>query len=285
MGVRGVEALLAVVMAARGSSFIFSKLLLEEIGSFTVLALRFGIAFLLLCVIFWRRLWRASGRVWLAGAIVGLAYFVVMSLEMTALSMADTGPVALVEHTAIVMVPLATAMLARRKPDPLWLGAGALTTFGVGLLTVPGGHISAGLIVALGGAVAYTVTIIITDRITPDTESGLAIGIIQLGVLGVLAGVTALWFESPALPTGGTQWAMMAMLVIVCTAFGFTLQPVAQARVCAERTGLLAALNPAVASVLGAVVLGERFNWLGGLGFVLVLIGITLPYLIKNSRS
>ena len=36
-----------------------------------------------------------------------------MSLELTALTMADTDPVALTEQTSIVMMPLATATLAR----------------------------------------------------------------------------------------------------------------------------------------------------------------------------
>ena len=70
---------------------------------------------------------------------------------------------------------------------------------------------------------------------------------------------------------------MLAVLVVVCTIFGFTFQPVAQARVSAEMTGILAALNPAVAAIIGALVLQEQFGWLGALAVVLILIAITLP--------
>ena len=201
---------------------------------------------------------------------------------MIALTLADTGSVALVEHTAIVMVPFATAIIARRTPSLVWVGAGVLATIGVGLLTVTGGHLSAGLLIALGGAVTYTVTIIVTDRLTPTVQDGLAIGVIQLGVLGVLALAASALTEQPTLPSGGAPWGMMVMLVFVCTVFGFTLQPVAQAHVSAERTGLLAAVNPAVASVLGAIVLAESFGWASGIGVVLILAGITVPYLAKK---
>lgn len=274
---RGLEILLALVMMARGTSFIFSKLLLETMSTFNVLALRFGIAFLVLAALFARRLYRASRKVWIAGFLIGFLYFLVMSLELTALTMADTGPVALTEHTSIVMVPLATAALARVRPNPVMLISAFLAVAGVGMLTLPGGNFSAGLLIALLGAICYTVTIIVTDRLTHSPAEGFVVGIIQLGTLALLAGIASLFLESPHLPSSPAQWGMLAVLVLVCTIFGFTFQPVAQARVSAEMTGLLAALNPAVAAIIGALVLHEQFGWLGALAVVLILIAITLP--------
>lgn len=194
-------------MMARGTSFIFSKHLLETRGSFNVLAVRFGVAFLILAVV------------------------------------------------------------------------------GVGLLTVPGGKLSVGLLVALGRAVSYAATIIITDRLTDTPEEGLAIGVIQLGSLALLAGLASAIWQIPHLPATGSQWGMMAMLILVCTIFGFTFQPVAQSRVSAEITGLMAALNPAVAAVLGAVVLHEVFGWLGLLGIGLILVAIILPALPESREE
>ena len=145
------------------------------------------------------------------------------------------------------------------------------------MLTLPGGNFSAGLLIALLGAICYTVTIIVTDRLTHSPAEGFVVGIIQLGTLALLAGIASLFLESPHLPSSPAQWGMLAVLVLVCTIFGFTFQPVAQARVSAEMTGLLAALNPAVAAIIGALVLHEQFGWLGALAVVLILIAITLP--------
>ena len=274
---RGLEILLALVMMARGTSFIFSKLLLETMSTFNVLALRFGIAFLVLAALFARRLYRASLKVWVAGFLIGFLYFLVMSLELTALTMADTGPVALTEHTSIVMVPLATAALARMRPNPVMLLSTFLAVTGVGMLTLPGGNLSAGRLIALLGAVCYAVTIIVTDRVTHSPTEGLAVGIIQLSTLALLAAIASVFVESPHLPSSLAQWGMLTVLVVVCTVFGFTFQPVAQARVSAEMTGLLSALNPAVAAIIGAVVLHEDFGWLGTLAVALILVAITLP--------
>ncbi len=53
---RRLEILLALVMMARGTSFVFSKLLLETMSTFNVLALRCGTDFLVLVALFARRL-------------------------------------------------------------------------------------------------------------------------------------------------------------------------------------------------------------------------------------
>ena len=84
--------------------------------------------------------------------------------------------------------------------------------------------------------------------------------------------------ETPQLPQSGSQWLMLAMLIIVCTGFGFTLQPMAQSHVSAARAGLFCAVSPAIAAILGVTVLGEPFGTLDVLGLVLILASIVMPY-------
>lgn len=72
---------------------------------------------------------------------------------------------------------------------------------------------------------------------------------------------------------------MLLMLVIVCTGFGYTLQPVAQSKVSIERSGLFCSINPAIATILGVIVLHEQFGILSVLGILLIIFSIMLPYL------
>lgn len=72
---------------------------------------------------------------------------------------------------------------------------------------------------------------------------------------------------------------IISVLAVVCSGFGFTLQPVAQRHVSAERAGLFCAIAPAVASLLGVVVLHERFGVLSFIGLTLILTSIMLPHL------
>lgn len=97
-----------------------------------------------------------------------------------------------------------------------------------------------------------------------------------------MAGIGTLLTEQPRLPQSGTQWLMIGVLIVVCTGFGFTLQPVAQKHVTAQRAGLFCVISPAIAAILGVVVLQEKIGIWGGIGFLLILTSIVLPYLKKE---
>ena len=73
-------------------------------------------------------------------------------------------------------------------------------------------------------------------------------------------------------------------LAVVCSGFGFTLQPVAQEGTTAERAGMFCALNPLVASVLGVVFLHEHIGIQGIVGAALILAGILLSYARPPSK-
>ena len=75
-----------------------------------------------------------------------------------------------------------------------------------------------------------------TDRLTHAGADPLLSGVVQVGFLGVLALIASFLFETPHLPGSGTEWLVVLALALVCSGFGFTLQPVAQsgAVLCAQ---------------------------------------------------
>lgn len=68
----------------------------------------------------------------------------------------------------------------------------------------------------------------------------------------------------------------VAGLAIVCTAFAFLLFFALIAEVGPVRATVITYVNPAVAALLGVLVLGERFTLGMGIGFALVLAGSVL---------
>ena len=134
----------------------------------------------------------------------------------------------------------------------------------------------------LAAALIYACAIILTARFSHESEDPLCIGVVQVGTMGVLALVASLLFESPVLPQTAPQCGMVAALALVCTCFGFTLQPLAQSRISAERAGVFCAINPAVASLLGVCVLHESIGALGLLGLVLILSAIAMPAVVRD---
>ena len=74
----------------------------------------------------------------------------------------------------------------------------------------------------------------------------------------------------------GALLAVVLALALVCSGFGFTLQPVAQSGTTADHAALFCALNPFVAAALGAVCFHEHFGIAGQLGGALILAGIVV---------
>jgi drug/metabolite transporter (DMT)-like permease len=103
-----------------------------------------------------------------------------------------------------------------------------------------------------------------------------------IGVVAVSATATALvvaplaWFARPtAVPPATTLWAMLG-LAVVCTGIAFIVFFALIGEVGPARATLITFVNPAVAVVLGAVVLGESITGATIGGFVLVLTGCWL---------
>ena len=272
---RASELLLAGVIAARATSYLFSKLILEGMGLFNLLSVRFLLAFVLLAALFFPRLRAMDRRTLRSGAVMGALYFLVMTAELSGLRRTDSSTVSFLENTAIVWVPVLSAALSRRFPEGKTMLSAALCLLGVGFLTL-GGAVGFGVGEAfcLAAALLYAAAILVTDQLTHRGIDALAAGIVQVGTIGALSLAASFLTETPRLPAGGMEWLGIVLLAVVCTGFGFTLQPVAQSGTTAERSGMFCALNPLVAATLGAVFLHETVTARTILGGGLILCGI-----------
>ena len=286
MSKRSAELLYASVIIVRATALLFSKVGLGVLEPMNLLAVRFFIAFLILVVLFGKRLIKMTRKELLYGAIIGAGFFAVMTLEMNALRHTASSMVAFLENTAIVIVPLLAAALSRKLPSRRSIVCAVITLAGVGLLTLKGGKVSLGTgeVLCIFGAVTYASVIILTEKFSRKADA-LIIGIMQIGFLALFAAVGSFVFETPILPQGGREWGAILVLAIVCTCFGFTLQPVAQRYVSTEIAGQFCALNPLTASILGIVFLDERLGAYGIIGAVLILAGILIQNLHLQRKS
>ena len=95
------EILLAAVIAARATSLLFSKIAMNGMGIFNLLAARFLMAFVLLAVVFFKRLRHIKRHTLVRGAIMGALFFLMLSTELTGLKSTPSSTVSLLENTAI----------------------------------------------------------------------------------------------------------------------------------------------------------------------------------------
>lgn len=274
---RGAEILLILVLVARSTSFVMSKVTMHAMDPFNLLGVRFLLAFLLLCIPFGKRLVKIKKKTLLKGMLVGLAFFCVMTAELFTLRLTASSTSSFLENMAIVFVPIFEAVLLRRLPKASSIIGVVVAIIGIGFLTLGGAGMTFGKGECLGvlSGILYAIAIITTDRLSHNDDS-LLIGMVQVGTIGTLGMAASFLFEQPTLPQGRMSWLMIIYLAVVCTGFGFTLQPVAQSRLTAERAGLLTAVNPMSAAVMGSIFLKERLGVTGLIGAVLIISGIII---------
>ena len=278
--------LLITVFMARGTSFLFSKTLMSGMSPMSVLAIRFILAFLILALLFHRRLLACDKRSLHGGLTLGVLYTICMIFEMFGLRLIDSGTSSLIENMAIVLVPVYTAVLTRSLPKKKTMLCALLAVTGVGFLSLSQSKIGSGgpgILLAVLAAMTYAACIMTTERVSRDADP-IAIGVIQLGTMGTLSLLICFATHSFAFPQTGTQWGMMLMLVFVCSCFGFAFQPLGQKYLPAETAAVFTVVNPMTASILGITVAGETISMFKMIGYALILLSLVL-YHVRINRS
>ena len=276
--------LLIFVFMARGTSFLFSKTLMKDMMPMSVLAVRFVLAFLILALIFHKKLLSIDKKCFKNGVILGLLYTICMIFEMYGLRLTDTGVSSLIENMAIVLVPLYVAVYTRTLPKGKTMFCAVLAVVGVGFLSLDQGRNSGGglgIVLVILAAMTYAVCILFTEKISHDSDP-VTIGVIQLGTMGFASLIISLLTGGIDIPKTGSQWTMMLVLVLVCSCFGFAFQPLGQKYLEAENAAVLTVVNPFTASVLGIAVAGERITGIKMVGYVLIL-GALIIYNLKKA--
>ena len=278
MSTTNARILLIAVFVARGTSFLFSKTLLQSMSPLSILAVRFILAFLILAVLFHKKLLHCERNSFRGGVILGVLYTICMIFEMFGLRTVDTGVSSLVENMAIIMVPVFTAVLTRTLPKKITMFCALLAVIGVGFLSLTqhsSGGSHAGMILTILAALTYAVCIMATEKVSRDAEP-ITIGIIQLGTMGVLSLIASFITGDFGMPQTGQEWILLLLLVLVCSCFGFAFQPLGQKYVAAEEAAVLTVVNPLTASLMGILIAGESLSPMKITGYVLILAALLL---------
>ena len=281
---RTADLTMVCIAMAWGTSYLFMKLGLGVLPPFTVLALRFCIAFLIVASIFFKQLnhtWRTIGN----GALLGVLTYGMCALLILGLKTTTASNAGFLTSTAVVMVPIFHAFLVRKLPDISVIVGTILTTVGISCLTLQQSLVfHSGDILCFVGAVIYAIYIILTDKLSKQ-DDGLLLGIWQIGFAGLYSSISALMFETPSLPSSTIGWVAVLGLAVLGSAFAFVAQPVAQKYTTPEHTGVLFSLEPVFAALFAFIFLHETMSGRGYLGVILVMAGVFTVSLTAKSRK
>jgi drug/metabolite transporter (DMT)-like permease len=259
-----------------GLPYLLIKIGVESMSPFVVVFIRVALAAAVLLPVALARKQISQ----LAGHWRWVIAFALVEMTFTflALTWAEERISSSLAGLLIAAVPLVAAVIAWRLGMDDRLRGMRLVGLGVGIvgvgalvgLDVTGGtwlSIAAVGITVLG----YAIGPIIVARHLSNVPS-LAVIAMALLINTVIYAPFA-WVTWPTEPVPGTAWWSVIALGLLCTAIAFILFFALIAEVGPARTTVITYVNPAVAVVLGVVVLSEPVTWGILIGFPLVLLG------------
>ena len=238
--------------------------LFAQLGALGTAGLRLSWAGLLVLVLVRPRRRDFAGRDLLVCAVLGVVTAGMVLCFMLSAARIPLGTASALEFLG----PLGVSLFGPGGGRKHWAGPAAV---GVVLLTEPwdGGIDPGGIGFALAAAVCWAAYILLTQRVGDRVTGlkGLAVSLPVAGVVGAL-------FAGPS-ELGRATWPLLLImlgLAALSTVLPFSLEFLALRRLTTSAFGTLMSLEPAIALVMGLLVLGQTPGLVPAVGVVFVVI-------------
>lgn len=215
----------------------------------------------------------ATRDLWLSA--IGVALY-----QITFFSAVRSTGVAIGTVTALGSAPALTGVVAyiinRERPTKRWFFATLVTTIGIILLSTSKGLSDfniRGFLLALGAGASYSIFAVASKRALTDGVS-ITNAMFRIFALGAI-------LSTPLLFVGNMHWLvtpkgilMIFWLGLIPTAVAYIAYAYGLSKIRASTASTLILAEPATATLLAAIVLGEAINARGWTGIVVVIIGL-----------
>ena len=273
MSTKKANLILTTCSMAWGTSYIFMKLGIEGLSPLMLMALRTGIAFLILVLIFFKRLLKVNKRLLLYSAITGFLLFTNLTPILYGLNTITASQSGFILSTTVVLVPIIHAIISRRLPEH-HVRLGIIIVL-IGMVLINGDifAVKPGTLLCMLSAFSYSINIVLNSYFTRQVDP-LALGVYQQGFTCLYSIIGLLVFGSPIFPSTALDWISVLGLALLSSAYGFVVQTVVQQYTTPENTGFLFSLEPIFAAIFSFIFLHEKLTEMGYLGAFFILAGV-----------
>ena len=231
--------------------------------------------------IFFKKVIRVDAKTLKYGAILGALLCGIFIALLYGVKHTTASTAGFLTSTTVILVPILQIFITRKLPSKKIVWGVLIVTTGLALLLIGDDfNIASGAYYCLVAALLYAIHIIVTNRFVRKVDA-LQLGIYQLGFATLFATIGTFLFETPVLPNSTIHWFAILGLALICSAYGFVMQPIAQKYTTPENAGFLFSLEPIFSAILAFIFLHENMGLQGYFGALLILAGV----LIANATS
>ncbi len=273
------EGVLLSLTMIWGSTFVVGKIVLEHLTPLQMIAIRFVLSTAFVLAVSSRAIFPLSRRQVKGGVILGLLLFLGFVPQTVGLTLTTASKSAFITGMMVVFVPLLQIVIERRWPRVGNLAGVAVVSAGLWLLTSPSGSsFNLGDALTLVCAILFALYIVYIDVVAHDM-SAVQLTFLQMATSAVLAVGSTLAFDAfPAAVPAGTI-AAVVYLTLFATILTTFMQTRYQKETTPTRAAIIFTIEPVIAALSAALVLGERIGIGGAIGGGLIICGVLLSEL------
>ena len=281
----GYKLLLASAAAVWGGSFVVLKDALDLVAPSWMLAIRFGLASIVLIVALFGRLRANFDPNYLKpGIALGLAYGGAYVLQTYGLAFTTPGRNAFLTALYCVLVPYFAWFAGSARPRAHNLLAAVLAVAGIGFISL-GDDLSLSLGIGdwltLACSALYAVHMVLVPRVARGKDV-LTLTVVQLVTCCFVALFCALALDEPPTADAITPGFVgaLAYLVLLASCFSMVAQNVGQANVEPASAALIMSLESVFAVIASVLFYGEEITLRLAVGFALIFAAVLVSEVV-----
>ena len=259
-----------------GSSFLVVKSSMDVMQPHMLLAFRFTIGGILLCIIFHKRLKKLNKEYFLKGGILGTLLFVAYSLQTIGITDTTPGKNAFLTAIYCVLVPFFFWPVDRKKPDRFNVIAAFIAIIGIGLVSLNGDlTIRMGDALTLASGVFYAIHIVAVAKFSGKRDP-ILLTILQFGFAAIYSWGIGLIFEE--IPSNWSSDSILGLvyLAVFATAIALLLQNVGQKYTHPAPAAIIMSLESVFGALFSVLFYHEIISTRLFIGFCFIFIAVII---------
>jgi drug/metabolite transporter (DMT)-like permease len=259
-----------------GSGFVASAVSLEHYTPYQILAGRFLIGTLILCLVFYKKLRYIKKSTLLKGSVLGLFLYIAFALQTVGLQYTTPSKNAFLTAVNVVIVPFIGFLLYRRKIDLFELGGAILALVGIAVLSLKlSTGINIGDVLTLCCAVGFAFHIFYTAKFVKD-EDAVLLTIIQMVTAAVIGWIVVGFKGETSFSLESEGLLPLLYLGVFSTTIAYLLQTVAQKFITETKAAIILSTESFWGMAFSVVILSEVLTTKMIIGAILILGAILL---------
>lgn len=278
------EILMLITALMWGSGFIGMDIGLEYLTVLQLMAGRFTVAAIILCIVFRKKLALISRAVLWKGAVLGSILFLAFVIQTYGLLYTTPSKNAFLTALNVIFVPLLAYIIYKRRFDRFEISAAVIALIGIGFLSLQGSMtMNIGDMLSILCALAFAFDIFYTN-VFVKKEDALALTIVQFITAAFLSVVTAAMLGELTLDVPVEGMYAILYLAVFCTVIAYVCQNVGMQYANPTKSAIILSTEALFGTILSVIILHELLTGRMIIGCILIFAAILLAEIKPTFR-